>query len=150
MSAPGIAWVLGSAIASEIGDIHRFASPAKLAGHTGLRPRVYRSGSTDRRGHLTHSGPKYLRWALMDAATHACRHPVYRDRYQKTKRRLGKQRGAKVAHVDLGGGSPRRSGTCSHVINPSLRYAPRRLWPHRRPLSEMRHTHTTWSSERRR
>jgi hypothetical protein len=31
---------------------------------------------------------------------HACRHELYRDRYQHTKQRLGKQRGAKVAQVD--------------------------------------------------
>jgi transposase len=72
-----------------------------LCGYTGLCPRVYQSGSTDRRGHLTHAGPKYLRWALMKAATHASRHPVYRDRYQRNKARLGKQRGAKVTQVDI-------------------------------------------------
>jgi transposase len=101
MTVPGIAWVLGYTIASEIGDISRFATPTKLTGYTGLCPRVYQSGGTDRRGPLTHAGPRYLRWALMEAATHACRHELYRDRYQQTKRRLGKQRGAKVAQVEL-------------------------------------------------
>jgi hypothetical protein len=42
-----------------------------------------------------------LRWALIDATSHAARHPLYRQRYQKTKYRLGKQRGAKVARVDI-------------------------------------------------
>ncbi len=46
-------------------------------------------------------GPRYLRWALLEAATHACAHPVYRERYRRNKRRLGKQRGAKVAQVDI-------------------------------------------------
>jgi transposase len=101
MTVPGIAWILGYTIAAEIGDITRFASPNKLTGYTGLCPRVYQSGATDRRGPLTHAGPKYLRWALMEATTTACRHEVYRDRYQRTKKRLGKQRGAKVAQVDL-------------------------------------------------
>ena len=101
MTAPGIAWVLGYTIAAEIGDIARFASPRKLTGYTGLCPKVYQSGNTDRRGHLTHAGPRYLRWALMEAATHACQHPAYRDRYQHTKQRLGRQRGAKVAQVDI-------------------------------------------------
>jgi transposase len=96
MSAPGIAWVLGYTIAAEIGDIHRFSSPVKLCGYTGLCPRVYQSGNTDRRGPLTHAGPKYLRWALIEAAVHACQHPVYRQRYQRNKARLGRQRGAKV------------------------------------------------------
>ncbi len=36
MTAPGIGWITGFTIASEIGDIHRFASPVKLIGYTGL------------------------------------------------------------------------------------------------------------------
>jgi transposase len=101
MSVPGIAWVLGYTIAAEIGDINRFNSPGKLCGYTGLCPRVYQSGAKDRRGQLTHAGPKYLRWALMEAAIHACRHPIYHERYERNKRRLGKQRGPKVAQVDI-------------------------------------------------
>jgi transposase len=57
MSAPGIAWVLGYTIAAEIGDIHRFASPSKLCGYTGLCPRVYQSGERDHRGSLAKNGP---------------------------------------------------------------------------------------------
>jgi transposase len=101
VTVPGVAWVLGYTIAAEIGDIERFASPAKLIGYSGLCPRVYQSGDSDRRGRLTKQGPKYLRWALMEAATNAAKHPRYRERYQHTKRRLGKQRGAKVAQVQL-------------------------------------------------
>jgi transposase len=47
MTVPGIGWVLGYTIAAEIGDIARFASPTKLAGYTGLCPRVYQSGGKD-------------------------------------------------------------------------------------------------------
>lgn len=101
MTAPGIAWVLGYTIASEIGDISRFPSPKKLAGYTGLCPRVHQSGGRDHRGPLSKNGPKYLRWALIEAATHAARHPVYRAHHERTKRRLGKQRGAKVARVEV-------------------------------------------------
>jgi transposase len=101
VTAPGIRWVLGYTIAAEIGDIERFAAPAKLIGYSGLCPRVYQSGTTDRRGPLTKHGPKYLRWALMEAAINAAKHPRYRDRYQHTKQRLGKQRGQKVAQVQL-------------------------------------------------
>jgi transposase len=101
LSVPGIGWVLAYTIAAEIGDITRFPSPTKLAGYTGLCPRVYQSGESDRRGPLAKQGPKYLRWALVEAATHASTHPVYRERYQRTKTRLGRQRGARVAQVDL-------------------------------------------------
>jgi len=100
-TVPGIGWVLGYTIASEIGDIGRFASPKKLAGYTGLCPFVRQSGGRDDRGPLAKNGPRYLRWALIEAATHAARNPAYRDRYERTKRRLGRQRGSKVARVDI-------------------------------------------------
>jgi transposase len=101
LTVPGIGFVLAYTIAAEIGEIERFPSPAKLAGYSGLCPRVYQSGASDRRGSLSKQGPRYLRWALVEAATVACRHPLYRERYERTKRRLGKQRGPKVAQVDL-------------------------------------------------
>jgi transposase len=101
LTVPGIGWVLAFTIAAEIGDITRFASPKKLCRYTGLRPRVYQSGDRDRRGPLTKQGPKYLRWAMLEATMHALRHPAYRERYQRNKRRLGRQRGAKVAQIDV-------------------------------------------------
>jgi transposase len=101
LTVPGIGWVLAYTIAAEIGDISRFASPNKLQGYTGLCPRVVQSGEKDRRGPLTKHGPKYLRWALLEATMHALRHPAYSERYQRTKRRLGKQRGAKVAQIEI-------------------------------------------------
>jgi transposase len=101
MTAPGIGWVLGYTIAAELGDIGRFPSPKKLCGYTGLCPKVYQSGGTDHRGSLSKAGPKYLRWALIEAATHAARHPVYKDHYQRTATRLGRQRGKKVARVEV-------------------------------------------------
>jgi transposase len=101
MTVPGVGWVLAYTIASEIGDITRFATPKKLAGYTGLCPLVRQSGPKDRRGPLAKNGPKYLRWALVEAATHAARDVRYVERYERTKQRLGRQRGAKVARVDL-------------------------------------------------
>jgi transposase len=100
-TVPGIAWVLGYTIAAEIGDIERFPTPTKLAGYTGLCPKVRQSGGTDRRGPLAKNGPKYLRWALLEAATNAVKHPIYCERYRRNKARLGRQRGAKVAQIDI-------------------------------------------------
>jgi transposase len=121
LTVPGIGWVLAYTIAAEIGDIARFASPRKLSGYTGLCPRVYQSGESDRRGPLAKQGPKYLRWALIEASTHACKHPLYRDRYQRTKARLGKQRGAKVAQVDL---ARRLAEAIWHMLTRSQPFAP--------------------------
>jgi transposase len=120
-TVPGIAWVLGYTIAAEIGDIHRFATPAKLAGYSGLCPRVYQSGASDRRGPISKTGPKYLRWALLEATTHACRHPAYNERYQRTKTRLGRQRGPKVAQIDL---ARRLSHAVWHMLTRNQPFAP--------------------------
>ncbi len=121
-TVPGIGWVLAYTIAAEVGDIDRFPSPRKLAGYTGLCPRVYQSGESDRRGPLAKQGPKYLRWALIEATAHACKHPLYRDRYQRTKIRLGKQRGAKVAQVDL---ARRLTEAIWHMLTRDQPFAPK-------------------------
>jgi transposase len=121
MTVPGIAWVLGYTIAAEIGDIGRFPSPKKLCGYTGLCPRVYQSGASDRRGQLTHAGPKYLRWALIEAAQHACRHELYRGRYQRNKARLGKQRGPKIAQIDI---ARRLAEAIWHMLTRNQPFAP--------------------------
>jgi transposase len=134
MSVPGIRWVLAFTIAAEIGEIERFSSPAKLTGYTGLCPRVNQSGEKDRRGPLTKHGPTYLRWALLEATMHALRHPAYSERYQRTKRRLGKQRGAKVAQVDIARRLAQRSGTCFPARRSSLREAPLFVWRLDRPF----------------
>jgi transposase len=122
LTVPGISWVLGYTIASEIGDIERFASPKKLCGYSGLCPRVYQSGDSDRRGPLAKHGPKHLRWALIEAATNAAKHPLYRDRYQHTKQRLGKQRGAKVAQIDL---ARTLTEAIWHMLTRNQKFAPK-------------------------
>jgi transposase len=121
VTAPGFGWINAYTVASEIGDIERFASPAKLCGYTGLCPRVYQSGATDRRGPLSKQGSRYLRWALFEAALHACNHPVYAERYQRTKQRLGRQRGPKVAQIDL---SRKLTEAIWHMLTRNQPFAP--------------------------
>ena len=121
LSVPGIGWVLAFTIAAEIGEIERFSSPEKFVGYTGLCPRVNQSGEKDRRGPLTKHGPTYLRWALLEATMHALRHPAYSERYQRTKRRLGKQRGAKVAQVDV---ARRLASAIWHMLTRNQQFAP--------------------------
>src|SRR5438128_4590823 len=60
LTVPGIGWVLAYTIAAEIGDIGRFPTPRKLAGYTGLGPRVSQSGERDLRGPLAKQGPNEL------------------------------------------------------------------------------------------
>jgi transposase len=122
MSAPGIGWVLAFTIAAEIGEIERFSSPQKLTSYTGLCPRVNQSGDSDRRGPLSKHGPRYLRWALIEATMHALKHPAYSTRYQRNKRRLGRQRGAKVAQIDI---ARRLAHAIWHMLSRSEKFAPR-------------------------
>jgi transposase len=122
LSVPGIGWVLAFTIAAEIGQIERFSSPQKLTGYTGLCPRVNQSGDSDRRGPLTKQGPRYLRWALIEATMHALKHPAYAERYQRNKHRLGKQRGAKVAQVDI---ARRLAHAIWHMLSRNQKFAPR-------------------------
>jgi transposase len=122
ISAPGIGWVLAFTIAAEIGEIERFPSPEKLTGYTGLCPRVVQSGESDRRGPLSKHGPAYLRWALIEATMHALKHPAYAERYRRNKRRLGKQRGAKVAQIDV---ARRLAHAIWHMLTRNEEFAPR-------------------------
>src|SRR5918998_1615869 len=135
-TVPGIGAVLGYTIAAEIGDIARFPTAKQLVGYTGLCPIVRQSGRRDHRAALAKNGPKYLRWALIEAATHAARHPVYAERYQRTRARLGRQRGARIARVDL---ARRLAEAIWHMLTTNQPFAPAgaaNLWPHRRPSTE--------------
>jgi transposase len=120
-TVPGIAWVLGYTIASEIGNIERFSSPTKLCGYTGLCPRVYQSGDKDRRGALAKNGPKYLRWALIEAAQHAARSEHYRPLYERTIDRLGRGRGSKIARVEV---ARKLAVAIWHMLNRNEEFAP--------------------------
>jgi transposase len=102
LTCPGIAWILAYTIASEIGDIARFASPRKLVGYSGLCPRVEQSGEQDRRGPLVKNGPNYLRWALVEAAHSATRHPAYSPVLERKRAQLGTRRGTKIAAIEVG------------------------------------------------
>jgi transposase len=82
---------------------------------------VNQSGDKDRRGPLTKQGPRYLRWAMLESTMHALRHPAYADRYQATKRRLGKQRGAKVAQIDI---ARRLTEAVWHMLTRNQPFAP--------------------------
>lgn len=121
MTCPGVGWILAYTIASEIGDIARFASPRKLTGYTGLCPRVDQSGERDRRGPLRKNGPNYLRWALVEAAHSACRHPHYRSVRERMIARHGKTRGTKIAAIEI---ARRLSEATWHMLTTNQPFAP--------------------------
>jgi len=102
ITCPGIAWVLAFTITSELGDISRFPTPTKFVGYTGLCPRVDQSGERDWRGPLRKNGPNYLRWALVEAAHTALRHPSYQPTLARQTARHGRKRGRKIAAIEVG------------------------------------------------
>ena len=61
------------------------------------------------------------RWALIEAATHVARHPLYRDHDRATKRRLGAQRGRAVARVEV---ARKLAGVICHMLTKQERFAP--------------------------
>jgi len=100
LSVPGIGFVLGAIIISEIGCIENFSSPAKLQAFAGLDPAIYQSGQYN--ATFTPSvkrGSTYLRWGLMQAA----RLVAYRDptfaAYQEKKLSEGKHYFVALTHV---------------------------------------------------
>lgn len=91
LSIPGIGTMLGAAILAEIGDIHAFASPAKLLAFAGCEPSTYQSGKfTANRTPMVKRGSKYLRNALYLAANMAYLHCDSFRFYIDKKRNEGK------------------------------------------------------------
>ena len=97
LTCPGVGWILAFTIASELGEIGRFATAVKFVGYTGLSPKVDQSGERDWRGPLRKNGPGYLRWALVEAAHTAVRHPCYQPVLAQQLARHGR----KIAVIEV-------------------------------------------------
>src|SRR4029434_4728773 len=110
-TVPGISWVLAYTIAAELGDSGRFPSPRKLAGYSGLCPRVYQSGERDLRGPLAKQGPRYLRSALVAAATHSCTPPPTATAINRPRPGSASSAAPRSPKSTSPGDSPKRSGT---------------------------------------
>ena len=67
ITLPGIGFILAVAIANEIGDISRFATPQRFASYAGTVPRVHSSGGHTRYGKLRSDVNHYLKWAYSEA-----------------------------------------------------------------------------------
>jgi len=67
-SAPGVGPRLSEAVVAIIGDPHRFKDARQVAAYAGLVPRVFQSGSVDRKGRITGAGNRYLRSLLVEVS----------------------------------------------------------------------------------
>jgi len=96
----GIGPVLAAAILSEIGDIKRFDSSAKLAAFAGIDPRVRQSGEfIGTQNKMSKRGSPYLRRAIWLASSMAVLHdPAIKAIYQR-KRAEGKHHYTVIGHI---------------------------------------------------
>lgn len=63
----GVGAVLGGVFVAGIGDVTRFANPARLCSWAGLTPRHRESDTTVHRGPITKQGSTFVRWAAVEA-----------------------------------------------------------------------------------
>jgi transposase len=100
LTIPGIGYVLGAIILSEIGNIENFDSHGKVLAFAGLEPSTYQSGKfTADKTPMVKRGSSYLRWGLLQAA----RLVAYRDEtfrlYYEKKIAEGKHHFVALSHV---------------------------------------------------
>ena len=96
----GIGPTLGAYILSEIGDINRFSSAAKLAAYAGIDPTMRQSGEYNGvRNRMSKRGSPYLRHAIWLAASSAVLHDPALKFYFQKKRDEGKPYMASVGHA---------------------------------------------------
>jgi len=79
----GVATLTALTLATELGDIRRFASPRELMAYLGLVPSEYSSGNTTRRGAITKTGNAHARRALVTAAWKYAMHPYRSEPLKK-------------------------------------------------------------------
>jgi len=92
---PGVAFILGVVILTEVGHVQRFPNSSHLASYAGMTPRVHSSGGHTRHGRTRPDVNHYLKWAYAEAANvammHRRRHPQRHVSrlYERAKRRRG-------------------------------------------------------------
>jgi transposase len=71
-SMRGIGPVTAATIVAETGDMNRFPSPRSYMAFIGIIPSEHSTGDSIRRGKITKTGNKHLRYALTEAAKQYC------------------------------------------------------------------------------
>ena len=91
----GVGPVPAAHILAELGDVRRFRRARQAVRLSGLDPVVSESADNRRRGKLSKQGSPELRWALVEAAHHACqRRSPDHSLYLAGKERSGSKRAA--------------------------------------------------------
>jgi transposase len=78
MTLPGVAEIIGTVLAFEIGDICRFSRAECLASYAGLVPRLISSGDRVRHGRTPERKiDPFLKWAFVEAAVCSLHHSAH-------------------------------------------------------------------------
>jgi transposase len=92
-SVPGIGAVVARTLATELGDMTRFANERALFSYTGLTPSAYSSGPSVRRGHISRQGSSRVRHLLIETAWRALpRDKVLQEIFDRIAATRGKKR----------------------------------------------------------
>jgi transposase len=95
---PGVGFILGVVILTEVGDVGRFPSASHLASYSGMTPRVHASGGRVRYGPTRSDVNRYLKWAYAEAGNavmiHRRKHPDWHVSrlYERVRHRSGHQK----------------------------------------------------------
>lgn len=97
-SAPGIGTLTAIRLTLEWGDMTRFQRKEAFAKFLGLIPSDYSTGETDRRGHITKQGNRWIRSWLVEASWRAIKYdPVLLDKFRRVHSHNGSKKKAIVA-----------------------------------------------------
>ncbi len=100
LTIPGIGYLNGAMILSEIGDISRFSNPSKLLPYAGLDPAVNQSGNFNAKStRMSKRGSKLLRYALINAAWNVSLNNRTFKNYFLSKRSQGNNHYTALGHV---------------------------------------------------
>jgi transposase len=92
-SVPGIGTVVARTLATDLGDMTRFAKERALFSYTGLTPSEYSSGPSGRRGHRSRQGSSRVRPLLVETAWRALpRDAVLKEMFDRIAATRGKKR----------------------------------------------------------
>jgi transposase len=92
-SVPGIGEVVARTLATELGDMTRFANERALFSYTGLTPSEYSSGAAVRRGHISRQGSSRVRHVLIETAWRAiARDKALKEMFDRIAATRGKKR----------------------------------------------------------
>lgn len=101
MTAPGVGTITGLTYVAAIDEPGRFKSSRTVGAHFGLTPRRYKSGETDRSGHISKIGDAGVRCALYEAANVILSRSGKPSALKDWAKRISRRKGAKSARIAL-------------------------------------------------